>query len=1038
MSNQISTHSHFSLLSGVPSPEQLAEAAADAGYSALGLCDWQRLSGAIEFYDACRKRGVQPLLGLDLRLRRTSAEPVGLVLVAQNLRGWRNLCDVSSTLLSDPHQGEGMLATMQLLRSHDEGLLCLVGGPLFETAQLGALTQLKDLFKDRLYMRLLPEPGQTLTAQLAKRFGIPLVADWPVFYLNPEQAVQQRVVTAMRLNTTLEQLPLEAAAPPNAYFPQKQEFEAAFSAHPEALASTDEIAERCQLELPLGKPHFPTLDLPDDLEPDEALRQKAVWGARRLYCEIDASLTKRLEHELAGIQASGYTSLFLIMEEIISFARRADVPFSSRGSAASSLVAHCLGITTPDPVRLNLYFERFLNPARHSPPDVDTDLCSRRRDQVIEHVYEHYGADRVAMVATINRFRRRSALREVAKAHGLSPGQISALVKTIPGRFWGPPGLRSNGNQSPYRDLAQMHTNNRYQRIFRDAERLLGVPHHFSIHPGGVVISPGPMHQLVGTQQSSKGVAIIQYDLDGVERMGLVKIDLLGIRGLTVLGDVADQIRLRQPQLGRTRLDVLESIPADDPATAETIRSGATIGCFQIESLGMRGTIREVQSQTIDDVMVALALFRPGPLTGGLKDAFVRRHLGREKVSHLHPALEPLLAETHGVILYQEQVLRIAHELAGMSLAESDMLRRAMSHFDPGQKMQSLQKNFIAGAQEHSNIAPETGARIWDLMAAFAGYGFPKAHAASYALTAWRSAWCKTHYPAEFMAAVLANWGGYYAQSAYLMEARRMGLSLHAPHINYSHAQFSINYQDDEPHLYMGLDQLRDLTRETQKKIVHMRPFDSLADFLTRVFPRIGETRNLIEAGALEGLGTIPSLLNQMETGTWRKGQLPLFGIDMDTHEDWPADRKADAQEKLLGVSLISHPLEAYASLLAAIGALSTVDAGTKIDQPVSVAGISQQVRRTQSSRGTLLYFMDLGDLEGTLRVMIDEALYKHNKGVIAQRAPILVEGQIQLNRDGTETTLIAHSIRSLVAASESVLTSHAARPEEQPGQLRG
>lgn len=1028
----LNTHSHYSFLTGLPAPQELAEAAARAGQPAIALTDHQHLSGAIEFYDACLARGVQPILGLDLDLRLPRVGLLPLTLLAMDLAGWGQLCTLSSAMLNDP-RGEAVPLSFDLLAAHQGSLLCLAPPQALAwrgQPQAHPLNRLKQLFGDRLYLRLPPANRRNNgVGEQANKLQVPLVAAWPVYYLRPEQAHLQRLQAAMRLNLTLGRLPAEAPAPLKSYFPSNAELQSAYSTHPRALELTEEIAARCKLQLPLGQPHFPKLDLPNGLQPIDALRQKAFEGARRLYGELNPQVTERLEHELSGIQASGYTSLFLIMEEIISFARQADVPTSSRGSAASSLVAHSLGITTPDPLRLNLYFERFLNPARHSPPDVDTDLCSRRRDIVIQHVYDHYGPERVAMVATINRFRRRSALREVAKAHGLEPEQIKRMVAELPYRYWGPPGALPSDSPAPYADLAKKYTSQRFQTVFQQAEALLNVPHHLSIHPGGVVITSGPLNELVPTQLSSKGVVITQFDLGGVERMGLVKIDLLGIRGLTVLGDVADQLRKRRPDMGATRLEVLESIPDIDPATAELVRTARTIGCFQIESPGMRATLKEVQSASIDDVMVALALFRPGPLTGGLKDAFVRRHLGQEPVSHLHPALEPLLAETHGVILYQEQVLRIAHELAGFSLAESDMLRRAMSHFDPGKRMQTLKEKFIAGAQQRSGLPPQISERVWELMAAFAGYGFPKAHAASYALTAWRSAWCKAHYPAEFMAAVLANWGGYYGQSAYLMEARRMGLKLHPPHINHSRAQFSVTYLDGEPRLYMGLDQLRDLTRDTQKRIMRLRPFDTLADFLTRAYPRKGEARNLIEAGALQGLGTIPTLLTELETGTWRRGQLPLFSTDVDPQDDWPDARKSAAQERLLGVSLVAHPLDTYAEQIAASGVLSTLEAAATLNRKVRVAGMRQTWRRTQTAAGNYLYFMDLGDFEGTIRVLIPEEVYLRDRPALAGKIPLLVEGRVELGRDSVEPMLNASRIQRLDKLNETGRSRRVAAP---------
>jgi DNA polymerase III alpha subunit len=449
---------------------------------------------------------------------------------------------------------------------------------------------------------------------------------------------------------------------------------------------------------------------------------------------------------------------------------------------------------------------------------------------------------------------------------------------------------------------------------------------------------------------------------------------------------------------------------------AEVVRNGKTIGCFQIESPGMRATLRESQADSVDNVMVALALFRPGPLTGGLKDAFIRRHLGQETVEHIHPALATILEETHGVFLYQEQVLRVAHELAGFSIAESDLLRRAMSHFDPGKRMQMLKEKFILESGRLKQIPAEVAERIWDMMAAFAGYGFPKAHSASYAQTAWRSAWCKTYYPAEFMAAVMANWGGYYDQETYLMEARRMNLKLRAPHINYSNAQFSVTYFGGEPNLFMGLDQLRDLTHETQQRIQKLRPFDSLADFLTRAYPRKAEVHNLIMVGALDGLGSIPNLLNDLETGTWKRGQMPLFGAASDPVADWSLEEKAAAQQALLGVNLISHPLDQAAEQLKAAGAISTADAAGRFHQDLRVGGMRQTWRRVETSRGTYLYFMDLIDFEGTLRVAIPDEVYKRYRQELVGRSVLLIEGRLETERESPEPLLKASKVTRLIS----------------------
>jgi len=1021
------THSAFSFLRGLASPQALAETAARYGMPALALTDHHSLTGAIEFYSACRELGVQPISGLEVSLAPLPsgqiATPGNLVLLAMDMSGWRSLCRLSSSLT-----GDGASLPFERLAQETSGLLCLTGGVTGSLYSLAAarqsqaagawLSQLGELFPERLYVELQSHYAtdaelNIALVSLARKLNLPILATHAVHYLDPQQADLQHVVSAIRSLRPLHDLPPGAVAPPQAHFLAPDEIYARFEHFPTALERMLEVASRCQLELPLGVPHFPEIPLPPGQTALDVLRQKAEAGARQLYHPLSPQVQKRLEHEISVIGECGYATLFLIVEQILTYARQQGVPISSRGSAASSLVAHCLGITSPDPLRLDLYFERFLNPARSTPPDIDTDLCSRRRDLVIRYVYDHFGLDRVATVCTINRFRSRSALREVAKASGLPPEQVSQLAESLPYRWFGPPNRRSD-NTSPYAELMDAYPAPLHQSIFAHAEALIGLPHHLSVHPGGVVISPGPLTDLVPTQMAAKGVTITQFDLGSIERMGLVKIDLLGIRGLTVVGDVAEAIAAQTDPPPGTSLAVLDAIPEQDPLVQDMLRHGRTIGCFQIESPGMRATLREIGAQSVDDIMVALALYRPGPLTGGLKDAFVRRHLGKEPVTYLHPALEPLLADTYGVILYQEQVLRIAHSLAGLSLSEADLLRRAMSHFDPGKQMQTLKEKFIAGAAEHNQVPAEVAEQVWEYMAAFAGYGFPKAHAASYALIGWRSAWCKWHYPAEFMAAVLANWGGYYSQRVYLTEARRLGLVIRPPLVNLAWREFSVQQIDGQPTLVMGLDQVKELTRRTQTAIQSQRPFRSFADFLARVDPRPVEVENLVKVGALEGFGRIPSLLRQLANGGWQGGQMPLFSIDNSPTEDWSLAEKVAAQEALLGVSLIAHPLELAAERIAAIGALTTLEAASRIGQRVRVAGMRMTWRRTPTTRGDFIYFMALEDLEGMLDVVIFADVYRRARISFAKPGPYIVEGTIELSGEETEPTLRAEQIWQL------------------------
>lgn len=1031
----LTAHSAFSLQEGLALPADLAQAAALDGMPALGLTDHRLLTGAVEFVMACRQVGVQPLPGLEIDL-----EGGKLALLATSQEGWSNLCRLSSALAlrEDP----AAPCPFELLEAYSKDLIAIAGGQ--GDASGGQLEAFRVIFAGRLYLAL-SDPARGLPlSTLARRLSLPMVVVHPIYYIKPEQAALQRTLAAIRLNQPLEHLPVGAAARVGAHFIPRGEMERRFAAFPSALEATLEIARRCRFELPLGIPHMPGVPLPPGETAASHLRRKAEAGAHRIYGRISQQVQERLDHELDTIARMGFEPVFLIVEEILDFARSTGIPFSSRGSAASSLVAHCLGITSPDPLRLNLYFERFLNPARATPPDIDTDLCSRRREAVIQHVFETYGEGRAAMVGTINRYRPRSALGDVAKAHGLPPQSARELAGQLPHAFFARMQETDAGEgetqPSPFAELRARYTAPATRRIFDDAEAMLGLPRHLSVHPGGLVVAPEALTDLVPLMRSAsvafgaKGVTITQLDLGAVEALGLVKIDLLGIRGLTVLGDIAQFIQSSQPAVYASPLAVLEATPEDDPETSRRLESGGTIGCFQIESPGMRATLREIRARSEDDLMAALALYRPGPLSGGLKDAFVRRFKGEEPVSHIHPALAPLLDETFGVILYQEQVLRIAHELAGFSLTEADLLRRAMSHFDPGRQMQLLKEKFIREAEARSGIPTGTGERVWEMMAAFAGYGFPKAHAASYAKVAWRSAWCKTHFPGEFMAAVLANWGGYYSQRVYLGEARRMGLGVRPPHVNHSGRNFVlVEWEAGQKTLFMGLDQVRELTRHTIERIIERRPFHSLEDFLGRADPRPQEAGNLARVGALAGFGSIPAILRRLE-GSWQAGQPSLFewqpehdprvlrepsplrsgrGSELggSEGEDWSLEQKVAAQQELLGISLDAHPLELAATRIAAAGVVTTSEAAGRIGQRVTVAGIRQSGHRSRTAKGETMMFLTLEDLSGMLDVVLFPDAYHRARGFIHTAMPLLVTGVVERDASRGEPLLRAERV---------------------------
>ena len=679
--------SSYSFLEGVVTPEDWAQAAAAAGYASLALVDHNFLTAAVEFTQACQKYRLQPILGLEVDVSIPAewsipvASPPRLVLLAQSETGWQSLCEISSLVesLNRP-------ITLKELAQFNAGLICLSGDTLGLASFLvrhgrpeaarNALALLQLAFPQAFYLQLSRQESgweavEEVLIGFARQLHIPLVVAQTAAYLEKHQVEIQRTLLAIGNLKNVNQVSAEHGYRPQALFMSPGELQDAFADRPDALSQTSVLAETCRFVLPLGIPRMPFLDLPAGVTPEQLLSEKAHQGAKEIYGEITAPIQARLDHELEVISHQGFEVIFLIVQEVLDYARTQEIQFSSRGSAASSLVAHCLHITSPDPIRLNLYFERFLNPARSTPPDIDTDIDSNRREELIHHIFERYGRKRVAMVATINRFRPRSAVADVAKAFGLSPKESHILSKEMPHSFFAARSSFHNHDflAEQFANLAGKYRGSPYQDIFRISQAIIGLPRHLSVHPGGVVIAPGHMTQWVPVMAGgSKDILVTQFDLEALEEVGLVKLDMLGIRGLSVMSTVAQQIYTWRRKDFKNSAQVLEAIPQVDDLTSDLILNGRTIGCFQIESPGMRSTLKQIHACTPDDVMAALALFRPGPMRGGLRDAFIRRHNQLEEVTQLHPALTDILADTYGVILYQEQVLMIANQIAGLFL----------------------------------------------------------------------------------------------------------------------------------------------------------------------------------------------------------------------------------------------------------------------------------------------------------------------------------------------------------------------------------
>ncbi|MBX3012873.1 MAG: DNA polymerase III subunit alpha [Caldilineaceae bacterium] len=937
----LQVHSTYTLLGATASVRALVAQAAQEEMTHLALTDTNVLYGAVAFSQACQRAALQPILGMVLSVRLPTALDEGgvpdqLVLLATGATGYRSLCRLSSALQAHPDREAQVKAGLawETLKAERAGLICITGGRRSQLEQwLRAdqgkaagiyLGHLAGLFDEQLYLALeLHTPADQVIARqvttLGRRFGLPTVAVQPIFCLHAEERDRLRLLAAIDHNCLLADvsdtmLPDGNDPTVDLHWPNAATMAERFAPFPTALATTQTIAAQCQPALPDGRPLWPVLKLPTGVTPAGQLTTLATTRAARHYGDpLPAPIQARLAQELAIITQAGYAPLFLLVADLVRFARGQGIPVSTRGSVANSLVAYSVGITTVDPIEHDLLFERFLNPERANPPDIDLDFCSLRRDEVIDYVRQTYGEDRVAMVATISTMQPRSAVGETAKAYGLAEAETKALTKLLPDHWHPDPRRR---HQSSLDTLLEKVTEPHHREVVQAAYAIIGQPHHLSIHPGGLVVTPGPLTDVTPVQWTPKGLLITQFAHSEVEAIGLPKIDLLGIRALTVLAATTTLVRRHyDPDFQ------LEAIPLVEAATAHLLRTGDTVGVFQCESSGARRTLRQLQVQSVQDLAVANAFFKPGPATGGMANHFVRRYRGEEPVTYLHPALAPILGPTKGVLIFQEQVLRVAHTVAGLSWLEADALRKGMSKFE-AETMAQMRNRFVEGCQRPAPagpaFTPEQAATLWEQVLAFAGYGFNQGHATAYADVSYRSAWLKAHYPAAFLVARLAHAGGFHHPAIYLAEAQRLGIPVSPPHINHSRRHFRMTLtgeEGDAPLLWMGLGQVRSLRRSTIAAILaqrKVRPFASLADLRARVALQQKELIHLIQGGALDGLGESRMALleaAQVKRQTASAWQLTFAFSAPATPAESPAQR-LQWERQVLGLPVSVHPVD--------------------------------------------------------------------------------------------------------------------------------
>lgn len=975
----LQAHSYYSMLEGTAGERALVARAVEYGMKALALTDTDGLYGAISFYKAARAAGVKPILGAKLG---------PCVALARDREGYAQLCHIVTALqlgqvdiekLGEwpfPFGMERLFVISSdiplLTRLHQRGL-----------RPLAALTHYGDA---RTRYRASKLYG------IAQELGLRSVAINPVMFLQPEHYAIHRVLTAIRLNTTVDQLSDKATAHPGDYFRAPDLMDRLYAEWPDALDCSDWIAEECQIDLPLGKPIFPAFPLPEGETPFSWLWKKSFEGLKQRYHPLTSPVIDRLRYELNTIDSLGFSTYFLIVADIVRFARERQIPTVGRGSAANSLVAYALGITRVDPFKYGLYFERFLNPARSDAPDIDLDICWRRRDEVIDYVYETYGRDRVAMICTLNTFQARSAIREVAKASGLTDRQINGLVRALP--HYGAHDIRTMVSTIPECKGINLDEEP-LKSILEITEFIDGFPRHLSIHAGGLVIAPEPLTRFVPLQRATKGILITQYDMKPVEELGLVKMDLLGHRALTVIDDTVKSVRKNRG----LALDI-EAIPDADPRTAEMLHAGKTIGCFQIESPAMRGLLQKVQAYDIHTLIQCIALVRPGASGSGMKQHFIDRHHGREAVEYLHPALEAVLGETYGVMIYQEDVLKVAHAVAGMDLTEADALRRAMSKKRSPREMAKSMKRFLDKARANG-VEESAALAIWELIANFAAYAYCKAHAATYGELAYQCAYLKTHYPAEIFAAVLSNRGGFYSPPVYLEEAKRMGIEIRPPDVTRS--EYTYTPEDDA--IRVGFLEVRNLSQNAVQAILEARrdaPFQHLGDCLARAHIHQADAEALFHAGAFDAFGDPrPAQLWQIKC-FYRQAvreDAPLFGdaLPKPALPDYSARKRTDQEWESLGLLTQGHPMQYHLPFLHEHTLIRSTDLPRYAGHIVTLAGWLITERRLNLNDGHgLMKFLTLEDTHGAYEAVLFPEAYRRFGHLLAQPGPFLLTGLVQ------------------------------------------
>ena len=1031
------SHTEYSLFDGISRIGELVSHVKEMGQTALAITDHGVMYGAIYLYKECIKQGIKPIIGCEIYVTRGSRfdksgngkeKLAHLILLAENNEGYQNLIKICSKAWTEGYYHRPR-ADHELLEKYHEGLIvtsACVGGEVPQAILNGDMDEARKVIefyintfgKDNYFLEIqnhgLPEEAavRPVLASLAKEYGLGLVATNDFHYPKKEDARSQEIKLCISTGKTLDDPYHFHFANDAFYCKSGDEMRAILGNFPGAIENTRVIADRCNVELTFGEHKLPSFDVPEGETAASYLRKLCEKALPERYAIVTDKERSRMDYELGVIDKMGFSDYFLIVMDFIHYAKSHGIPIGpGRGSAAGSIVSYLLHITEVDPLRFDLLFERFLNPARVSMPDIDTDLCYRRRGEVIEYLARKYGSDQVAQIITFGTLAARAVIRDVGRVTNMPLREVDRIAKMVPVG----PGVtlkKTMEGSREFRDLYDSDTT--VHRLIDHCLDLEGISRNSGTHAAGVVICSKPVEEYVPIQLTQDGFIQTQYEKDQVEQLGLLKMDLLGLRNLTVIHDALEMIRENRG----IDLDI-NKIPSEDEETCKMLCDGDTIGVFQSESSGFTSLLMQLHPERFEDLIPMVALYRPGPLGSGMAEDFIKRKHGKIPVEYPHPSLEPILKETYGVILYQEQVMQIASVMGGFSLGQADMLRRAMGHKEP-EILQQNRETFVDGAVANG-VDDRTANYVFDLMVHFAGYGFNKSHSVCYGWIAWQTAYLKAHYRPEFMAAMMTCYNGDRDKvSRYISDTRRAGVVIAAPDVNLSEAYFSV--KGDK--ILFGLDGIQNVGEGAVRSIIEARkqggPFKSLSDFVERADNRGLNSRaceSLIRCGALDSLGAnrsqllaaLPEALGDAQSirNERASGQLNLFGGE-ETPEtivypdlpDMDPKEKIEWERKLLGFYVSGHPLDSYKEQLKACTPLYHLTAeGNQYDgRMVTIGGTISRIKGTMTKKGQPMGYVTIEDYDGEVETVVFPSVWETVRPILAEDAAVAIRGRVQAN----------------------------------------